>query len=68
MQRHGTILVLGVTGQQGGAVARHLGRAGWQVRGLSRTPNSVAATAFAKAGGEVVAGDIADAEVLDRAM
>ena len=68
MERDGTILVLGVTGQQGGAVARHLIRAGWQVRGLTRVPDSAAARAFAAAGGKLVAGDMGDAEVLDRAM
>ncbi len=68
MERNRTILVLGATGQQGGAVARHLLRAGWSVRGLTRTPGSMAAETFAAAGGEVVAGDMGDADSLDRAM
>ena len=33
-----TVLVAGVTGQQGGAVARRLHADGWRVRGLTRDP------------------------------
>ncbi len=64
----GTVLVLGATGQQGGAVARHLLRDGVQVRGLTRTPDSAVARALAAAGGEIVAGDMSDADALNRAM
>lgn len=35
-----TILVTGISGQQGGAVARRLHSDGWGVRGLTRDPNS----------------------------
>src|SRR5690606_483620 len=35
-----TVLVLGVTGQQGGATARHLLAGGWHVRGLTRDASS----------------------------
>ena len=33
------VLVAGATGQQGGAVARHLLGDGWEVRALVRDPN-----------------------------
>jgi uncharacterized protein YbjT (DUF2867 family) len=70
---HGTpgrgraVLVTGATGNQGGATARHLLRAGWQVRALVRNPDSVAARTLAKLGAQLVAGDLADRESLDRA-
>ena len=41
------ILVSGATGQQGGAVARHLLREGVQVRALTRDPDQEAARALA---------------------
>jgi uncharacterized protein YbjT (DUF2867 family) len=44
------ILVTGATGRQGGAVARHLLRAGFPVRALARTPSSPAANALRELG------------------
>jgi uncharacterized protein YbjT (DUF2867 family) len=35
-----TIVVTGATGRQGGAVTRALLNDGWQVRALTRQPNS----------------------------
>ncbi len=35
-----TVLVVGATGQQGGAVAREWLRRGYEVRGLTRNPSS----------------------------
>ena len=65
---HGrTVLVTGATGNQGGATARHLLGAGWQVRALVRDPGSSAAHALAQAGAHLVLGDMADRESLDRA-
>ena len=65
---HGrTVLVTGATGNQGGATARHLLRAGWQVRALVRDPDSSAARALAQAGAQLVVGDMTDRESLDRA-
>lgn len=62
------ILVMGATGKQGGATARHLLADGWQVRALTRHTTSAAAQALANAGAEVVAGDMDDRDSLDAAM
>lgn len=63
------ILVTGATGAQGGSVARHLSADGsFQVRALTRNPNSEAAQALAAAGVEVVAGDFDDRASLDAAL
>lgn len=56
-----SVLVIGATGRQGGAVARELARAGKKVRALSRDPGSSAARELAACGIAVVAGDLADA-------
>jgi uncharacterized protein YbjT (DUF2867 family) len=61
------ILVTGATGQQGGATARRLLAEGWPIRALVRDPDSAAATALARAGAELVAGDMDDRASLDRA-
>jgi uncharacterized protein YbjT (DUF2867 family) len=63
-----TILVTGATGQQGGAVARHLLGAGWHIRALSRDPAKPAAQALAAAGAEVVQGDLDDGASIARAL
>jgi uncharacterized protein YbjT (DUF2867 family) len=63
-----TVLVTGVTGQQGGAVARHLLVKGFHVRGLSRDPGKPAARAVAGRGIEIVAGDMEDRVALERAL
>jgi uncharacterized protein YbjT (DUF2867 family) len=55
-----TILITGVTGQQGGAVAQALRGAGFRLRGLTRDPVSERSTALARAGIEVVKGDLDD--------
>lgn len=61
-------LVTGVTGQQGGAVARHLLAKGWKVRGLTRDPSKPAAQALQNQGVEVVQGDMEDKTSLEQAM
>ncbi|HJQ29681.1 MAG TPA: NmrA/HSCARG family protein [Rubrobacter sp.] len=58
------IVVTGATGLQGGAVARHLLKDGWRVRGLTRDLGSKRAQALAALGAEVVQGDMADATSL----
>jgi uncharacterized protein YbjT (DUF2867 family) len=63
-----TILVAGATGQQGGAVARHLLAAGWPVRALTRDSDGPAARALADQGASVVQGDLADRSSLERAL
>jgi uncharacterized protein YbjT (DUF2867 family) len=62
------IVVTGATGQQGGAVARHLLAKGWKVRGLTRDVNKPAARALADAGAEVTAADNEERASLERAM
>ncbi|RKN39475.1 NmrA/HSCARG family protein [Streptomyces hoynatensis] len=57
-QKEKTILVTGATGGQGGAVARSLLRAGWQVRALVRDPAAPRARALAALGARPVAGDL----------
>jgi uncharacterized protein YbjT (DUF2867 family) len=62
------ILVAGATGTQGGAVARELNARGYQVRGLTRNPDSATARELAALGVEMVRGDFDDAASLDRAF
>jgi uncharacterized protein YbjT (DUF2867 family) len=54
------IVVTGATGRQGSAVTRHLLQRGWQVRALTRNPQSAATRALAALGAEVVVGDMED--------
>lgn len=68
MKHTRTILVIGATGNQGGAVARQLLAAGWQVRALSRRPEQPAAVALAARGVEVVRGDLNEPASLRAAM
>jgi uncharacterized protein YbjT (DUF2867 family) len=64
-----TIVVLGATGQQGGAVAQALVTDGrWQVRALSRDPASHGARLLSVAGIEVVRADMDDLDSLQHAM
>jgi uncharacterized protein YbjT (DUF2867 family) len=62
------IAVAGATGNQGGAVARHLLARGERVRALTRNPASAAARALAQAGAEVVAADFDQAASLEQAV
>jgi uncharacterized protein YbjT (DUF2867 family) len=62
------VLVVGATGNQGGAAARHLLANGWRVRALTRDPAGAAAQTLASAGAELVAGDLDDRASLDRAV
>jgi len=63
-----TILVTGATGQQGGAVLRHLMPHGWNLRAMTRDPSKPAARELAAKGVEVVKGDHRDPASLERAM
>jgi len=56
----GSVLVLGATGTQGGAVARGLLAAGYQVRALVRDSSSARAQALVDAGATLVTGDLLD--------
>jgi len=62
------VLVVGATGRQGGAVARHLLQRAIPVRALSRNPGKPAAVALARSGAEVVGGDLDDRASLTKAM
>src|ERR1700724_138252 len=63
-----TILITGVTGQQGGAVAQALQGAGFYLRGMTRTPDSERAAALARQGIEIVKGDLDDEATLRAAL
>jgi len=63
-----TILITGVTGHQGGAVARALRGTGFRLRGLTRKPESERAVALARHGVDVVKGDLDDEATLRRAL
>jgi uncharacterized protein YbjT (DUF2867 family) len=63
-----TILITGVTGQQGGAIAQALQRSKFRLRGLTRKPESDHAAALARQGVEIVQGDLDDEASLRRAL
>src|ERR1700756_4563173 len=68
MTSNRTILITGVTGKQGGAVARALEGAGFHLRGLTRKPDSEPAAALARQGVDIVKGDLDDEASLRRAL
>ena len=63
-----TILITGVTGHQGGAVAQALQGSGFRLRGLARKPESEQAAALARQGIDIVKGDLDDETTLRRAL
>src|SRR5712671_1242317 len=63
-----TILITGVTGNQGGAVAHALQGTGFHLRGLTRKPESERAAALAGQGVDVVKGDLDDEATLRAAL
>lgn len=63
-----TVLVTGVTGKQGGAVARHLLDKGFSVRGMTRKPESNPAMELSSLGAEIVQGNLDDATSLEAAV
>ena len=65
MTNNRTILITGVTGKQGGAVAQSLQGAGFHLRGLTRKPDSPRAAALARHGVEIVKGDLDDEATQD---
>jgi uncharacterized protein YbjT (DUF2867 family) len=64
----GPVLVIGATGQQGGATARHLLERGRTVHALVRDADAPAAKALQEAGASLVAGDLDDPASLRVAM
>jgi uncharacterized protein YbjT (DUF2867 family) len=63
-----TILITGVTGNQGGAVAQALQGSDFRLRGLTRKPDSERAAALARQGIEIVKSDLDDEASLRRAL
>jgi uncharacterized protein YbjT (DUF2867 family) len=63
-----TILLTGVTGNQGGAVEHALQGAGFRLRGLTRKSDSERAAALVQQGVEIVKGDLDDEATLRRAL
>src|ERR1022692_4642623 len=68
MTSNRTILITGVTGNQGGAVAQALEGTGVYLRGLTRKPDSERAAALARHGVDIVNGDLDDEATLRRAL
>ena len=66
--REGPVLVIGATGQQGGATARHLLERHRTVRALVRDSASPAAAALRRTGADLVVGDLDDPSTLRMAM
>jgi uncharacterized protein YbjT (DUF2867 family) len=64
----GAILVLGATGKQGGAAARHLLDRGHHVRALVRDPAGPAAAGLAARGADLVRGDLDDPASISKAV
>jgi len=63
-----TILITGVTGNQGGAVAKALQGSGFHLRGLTRMPEGERAAALARQRVDVVKGDLDDEATLRHAL
>jgi uncharacterized protein YbjT (DUF2867 family) len=63
-----TVLITGVTGQQGGAVVRALRDSGFRLRGLTRKPDSEPALALVREGIDIVTGDLDDESTIRRAL
>lgn len=68
VNRGGVVLVSGATGKQGGAVAGELLDAGWDVRAMTRRPDSPEARALADRGADVVKADLDDEQSVRRAL
>ncbi|KAI8059550.1 hypothetical protein BC940DRAFT_342435 [Gongronella butleri] len=62
------IAVMGITGQQGGAVAKKLLDLGCKVRGITRNTSSPSATKWSSQGVEMVEADLNDIESLKKAL
>src|ERR1700733_9080310 len=68
MTNNRKILITGVTGNQGGAVAQALQGSGFNLRGLTRKPDSERAVALARQGVDIVKGDLDDEATVRRAL
>ena len=63
-----TVVVMGSTGKQGGAVARGLLERGHKVRAVTRDPNSSQAKLLANAGAALVAASLEDTAAIMKAL
>ena len=63
-----TIIVVGATGRQGGAVTRHLLQKGWKVRAMTRDPTRPNAMALRRLGAEIIEADLENKPSLERAL
>jgi uncharacterized protein YbjT (DUF2867 family) len=63
-----TILITGVTGNQGGTMAQALQGSRFPLRGLTRKPESERAAALARHGVDVIKGDVDDEATLRRPL
>jgi uncharacterized protein YbjT (DUF2867 family) len=63
-----TVVVIGSTGKQGGAVARGLLERGHKVRAVTRDPNSSQAKLLANAGATLVAASLEDTAAITKAL
>ena len=59
------ILVTGATGQQGGAVAKHLLEKGWRLRALVRDPEKPSAISLHEKGVEIIINRILGSQLSD---
>lgn len=66
--RPGPVLVIGATGQQGGAAARALLERGWAVHAMVRDASRPAARLLSEAGASLVTGDLDDLASVRAAM
>ncbi|EMC97145.1 hypothetical protein BAUCODRAFT_441050 [Baudoinia panamericana UAMH 10762] len=63
------IVILGITGQQGGSVARVFqALPDWRIRGVTRDPSKSSSASLRDAGIELIAGDLDDPTTLDQAF
>jgi uncharacterized protein YbjT (DUF2867 family) len=63
-----TVVVMGSTGKQGGAVARGLLKRGHKVRAVTRDPNSTQAQSLANAGATLVTASLEDNAAIVKAL
>ena len=63
-----TVLVVGATGNQGGATARRLLAEGWRVHALTRDTSTDLSMALAEQGADLVEGNLDDRGSLDAAV
>src|ERR1700674_1038160 len=68
MSQELTVVVIGSTGKQGGAVARGLLERGHEVRAVTRDPNSSQAKSLANAGAKLVAASLEDTAAMTKAL